>query len=244
MRTILIVTFLAGTVCAQIPVEQARQRLLERITAERATTQASEPATTRSALVPTTAAATQPGDSALNLERRAIALLRADHPHQASALLDRACEDVPEAERSRSLVLNRAIADLRLRINVTRAVRDLTVYLENHLDDEMAANMLGSAGTQAIARDKRFEKSKLCDRAVVTLRKAIGELEAKRPGYRKWGGNWLNADLFDDNNVHVGDTFVGVQVERSFPAALAYGYGKKVLPKLEWPKDFDPIDPD
>src|SRR5262245_40726632 len=80
------------------------------------------------------------------LEVHAVALMRNDQWADARALFEEIGRATPPAQRSRPLVLNRAIVDVATKANAMRAVRELSDYLRANRDpDETATNILGSA---------------------------------------------------------------------------------------------------
>jgi hypothetical protein len=78
------------------------------------------------------------------LHRQAVALLRDGKTDKALAAFDRVYNATPADQRSRPLVLNRAIFDMVQKRYVVRGLRDLTAYLTKHREeDELATNRAG-----------------------------------------------------------------------------------------------------
>ena len=150
-----------------------------------------------SASAATTApAATRPAPPAEQLHAlhvQAYQLMRDEKFDKATPLIEQVYRSVavPPAQRPRALVINHAILDLVQRVNVMRAVRDLTDYLAGRDEpDELATNVLGSALDLA-GRNPRFASTPLFASAQNVLQRHDKLLEASQPGLRRWGTRWL-----------------------------------------------------
>ena len=118
--------------------------------------------------------------------------LRIGRLEVAFELMERAFEATPPAQRTRPLVLNRAILDLTQRLNVMRAVRDTYQYLRANPQqlDEQAVNILGAALNGA-ADNPRWKKGTLWQSAFKEWERRTNQMNDLRPGYRRWGTQWL-----------------------------------------------------
>ena len=144
-----------------------------------------------SGAVAAAAATSQPSVSPEELHRQALELKRVGKIDAASAVIDKAYNATPADQRTRPLVLNRAIIDLTARVNVMRAVRDLQQYLREHPQpDEQAHNILGAALNIA-AETPRWKKGPLWQSAYQEWDRRNTQLQELRPGYRRWGTQWL-----------------------------------------------------
>ena len=109
----------------------------------------------------------------------------------AAALMAKAYNATPPAQRTRPLILDRAIVDLTQRVNVMRAVRDVSQYLRDHPEpDEEAQNILGAALNIA-AGTPRWKQGTLWQSAYREWERRDNQMTAARPGYRRWGPHWL-----------------------------------------------------
>jgi hypothetical protein len=110
----------------------------------------------------------------------------------AVELMEKAYNATPAAQRTRPLVLNRAIIDLTQRINVMRAVRDVSKYLRDHPEpDEQAQNILGAALNIAVTDMPRWRNGPLWQSAFQEWDRRDAQLTEARPGYRRWATQWL-----------------------------------------------------
>ena len=110
--------------------------------------------------------------------------------------MERAFETTPPAQRTRPLVLNRAILDLTQRVNVMRAVRDTYQYLRaNPEQDEQAVNILGAALNVA-ADNPRWKRGTLWQSAFKEWERRTNQMNDLRPGYRRWGTQWLTEEQY------------------------------------------------
>jgi hypothetical protein len=143
------------------------------------------------ASAPAPGASSQPSISPEELHRQALDMKRAGRIDAASAVMDKAYNATPADQRTRPLVLNRAIIDLTARVNVMRAVRDLQQYFREHPQpDEQAENILGAALNVA-AETPRWKKGTLWQSAYQEWDRRNTQLQDIRPGYHRWGTQWL-----------------------------------------------------
>ena|SRR5687768_16624266 len=86
------------------------------------------------------------GASVEELHAAAVVLMRAGEFPKAAPLLEQAYRAKPAADHSRPLLLNHAMLDVKQRVNVMRAIKDLRNYMQlNPVPDEQATNILGAA---------------------------------------------------------------------------------------------------
>ena len=137
--------------------------------------------------------ATKHADDFQPLHGAGIACLYLRHSDQANPLLARALALAPVANRA--LSYNYAVSDMNLG-NYRRAAQTLTDYLyanpktlDEPLDDALGA-CLYQTGEKNTASRVSDDTRKFY--AVYTAK-----LEAQRPGYRKWGPQWLPAKEVD-----------------------------------------------
>ena len=143
----------------------------------------------------TAAPATRPSAEALHAQ--AVELMRQDQLDKALEQMDKAYAVTPATERNRPLVLNRAILDLRLRLNVMRAVRELHAYLVDRPEpDEEAHNILGAALNVAAA-SPRVKNGAVWQAAFREWERRNDEMDASRPGFRRWGAQWLSEQEYE-----------------------------------------------
>jgi hypothetical protein len=131
------------------------------------------------------------------LHEQAVDALRAGKLNESFELMERAFDATPSAQRTRPLVLNRAILDLTQRVNVMRAVRDTYQYLRANPQhpDEQALNILGAALNVA-ADNPRWKKGTLWQSAFKEWERQTNLMNDLRPGYRRWGTQWLTEAQF------------------------------------------------
>ena len=111
-----------------------------------ATTAKTSPAPTTLPTATATATAVAPTGVPLQLHEQAIDAMRLGQLDVALALMDKAYNATPPSQRTRPLVLNRAILDLTQQVYVMRAVREMDQDLRaNPEPDEPAMNILGAA---------------------------------------------------------------------------------------------------
>jgi hypothetical protein len=153
-------------------------------------------ATTRPSLLSATAPATQP--TLESMHAQAVALMAQGRYDKAAPLLEKVYAAIPRERQTRSLVINHAILDMTQRINVMRGVKDLSEYLLRNKDaDEYATDVLGSAMNVAAERPA-WKKSAVWQAAYREWNKRNFELDHSRPGYHRWGTQWLDEDQFRD----------------------------------------------
>ena len=149
---------------------------------------------------PATQAATRPTAEQLHaMHVRAYQHMRAGQFDKAKPLMEQVYAAAgagaaggPVAQRSRALVVNRAIMDLAQRVNVVRAVRDLHEYLAaRDQPDELATNVLRSALHLTGAENPRVADSPLLRSARQVWARHNELLEATRPGAHRWGARWI-----------------------------------------------------
>jgi hypothetical protein len=146
--------------------------------------------------------ATQPGAGTRPTSNdplsRAIALMQDGDLKKARAALDAIWKATPPEQRSRTLALNRAIAtfpDPRLAMS---AVRDLSEYLaaRGGSADELATNILGSALNEAANQGDRIKEGAVWQAAYKEWARRNDLMDHSRPGFRRWGPQWLSDDEF------------------------------------------------
>jgi hypothetical protein len=102
----------------------------------------------------------------------------------------------PRQQRSRALVLNRAIVDLGDPRFATRAARDLSEYLVAHpAPDELATNILAAALNNS-ASDAKTKRGEAWQSAWKEWSRRNEELDKSRAGYRRWGAEWLSDEQY------------------------------------------------
>jgi hypothetical protein len=144
---------------------------------------------------PTAAPTTRP--SIQELHAQAVALMREGKWSQAVAPMAKVYHSRPLDEQPRSVVLNQAILDVKMKVYAVRAVRDLTRYLTAHREmDELATNVLGSA-LDVIADRPRMRRNPIFLAGVKEWERRNAELEYSRPGSHRWGVEWLDNDGYE-----------------------------------------------
>jgi hypothetical protein len=149
-------------------------------------------------IIPTTrpSAATGPAVPATRpsleqLHAQAYEFMAAGKFDRATAPFNRVYNDTPPAQRSRALVLNRAILDLVQKQNVVRGVKDLNDYLaRNPQLDEQANDILGAA-LDLIADNPKWRAGPVYASALREFARREAALERTRPGLRRWGDQWI-----------------------------------------------------
>ena len=137
-----------------------------------------------------------PTPTPAELHEQAMDALRIGQLDVAFELMERAFDATPPAQRSRPLVLNRAILDLTQRVNVMRAVRDTYQYLRAHpQQDEQAVNILGAALNVA-ADNLRWKRGTLWQSAFKEWERRTNLMNDLRPGFRRWGTQWLTEEQY------------------------------------------------
>ena len=132
-----------------------------------------------------------------DLHAQAYTLMAAGKFDKAAPLLNRAFDGTPEAQRSRALVLNRAILDLVQKRNVLRGVKDLYAYLgHNERPDEDASNILG-ASLNLVADNEKWRDGPIYADAFREFARREAVLERGRPGFRRWGAGWITQAEYD-----------------------------------------------
>jgi hypothetical protein len=93
--------------------------------------------------------------------------------------------------RSRELIINRAILDLRDQTAPIRGVREICEYLNVQKEpDEEMVKVLGTIMFK-ISLDSYLANGKIFKQATAFYVKQVKKLEAKRPGERLWGVKWM-----------------------------------------------------
>jgi len=124
--------------------------------------------------------------------------MREEKFDKATPLLNRAYNETPAAQRSRPLILNRALLDLVQKGNLPRAIKDMSQYFaRNPAPDEEASNLLGSL-LQLAAENPRWRNGPLYADAFREFARREATLERHRPGYKRWGPKWLTQAEFDE----------------------------------------------
>jgi hypothetical protein len=114
----------------------------------------------------------------------------------ARDLLETLYRVTPPPRRTRSMVLNRAIADMGQKTFVMRAVRELGQYLAEHKeDDEQATNVLAGALNIA-AHEPRLKRGPIWQAAYVEWERRNEILDRSRPGSRRWGTQWITDEQY------------------------------------------------
>jgi tetratricopeptide (TPR) repeat protein len=117
-----------------------------------------------------------------------IAYLALGRYDKASEPLARA---YPSSLRGRSLTINAAILDVVQRVNVMHGIKELKDYLSSQsAPDEVALNVMGASMGLA-ATDERLWQGQFFQQMGRFYEKKNAELEATRPGQRRWGTEWL-----------------------------------------------------
>jgi hypothetical protein len=131
-----------------------------------------------------------------NLHVQAVKLMRANQFDKAKPLLEKVYVQTPPGQRSRALVLNRAIMDLAQRTNVSRGVRDVTAYLAAHPEpDELAINILG-ASLNLMAERYNGKRNPAWQASLAEWDRQNAQLEQTRPGMHRWGVEWLDEEQY------------------------------------------------
>ena len=113
---------------------------------------------------------------------------------KASPLLNRAYNETPPAQRSRPLVLNRALLDLVQKANVVRGAKDLTEYFAaNQKPDEEASNLLGAI-LELVANNSKWRDGPIYSAGLREFSRREAVLERAHPGQRRWGANWITEE--------------------------------------------------
>jgi len=140
--------------------------------------------------------ATKP--SPAELHAQAYDFMRQEKFDKATPLLNRAYNETPAAQRSRPLVLNRALLDLVQKGNLPRAMKDLYQYFaRNPAPDEEASDLLGSILEMA-AQNQRWRDGPLYADAFREFARRETVLERHRPGFKRWGPKWITQGEFDE----------------------------------------------
>ncbi|MEO6436020.1 MAG: hypothetical protein ABIP55_09690 [Tepidisphaeraceae bacterium] len=115
---------------------------------------------------------------------------------KARAPIERLVNETPLHDRSRPIVLNRAILDLVQKQYVMRGVRELSFYLSKHpAPDEEASNILGSALDLA-GKNERLLNGAIYKEAFGEFARREFALERRRPGWKRWGAKWVTEEEF------------------------------------------------
>lgn len=144
---------------------------------------------------PSPAPATRPAPAELHAQ--AYAFMRDEQFDKATPLLNRAFNETPAPQRSRALILNRALLDLVQKVNPMRGIKDLHQYLTlNHAPDEQGSNILASL-LELAAQNKRWRDGPLYADAHREFARREAVLERHRPGFKRWGHRWITQEEFD-----------------------------------------------
>ena len=128
------------------------------------------------------------------LHAQAYAFMSAEKFDKATPLLNRAYNETPPAQRSRALVLNRALLDLVQKQNVMRGVKELHEYLtRDTTPDEQASNIFG-ASIDLAANNARWRDGPIYAAALREFARRQAALERARPGFRRWGAEWITEE--------------------------------------------------
>ncbi len=92
----------------------------------------------------------------------------------------------------RALLYNRAVLDLKQKINLMRSIKSIKDYLIAHPEnDQELVDLLGTMLDRA-AHDERFSKAPLFAQCSAFYMTASEKLEAANPDQRRWGVEWLS----------------------------------------------------
>jgi hypothetical protein len=142
------------------------------------------------------APATRP--SPLQLHEQAVAFMREEKFDKATPLLNRAFNETPPAQRSRPLILNRALLDLVQRTNLMRGIKELNQYFtRNPAPDEQASNILGSL-LELAAENTKWREGPIYAEAFREFARREAVLERHREGFKRWGPKWITQAEFDE----------------------------------------------
>ena len=154
------------------------------------------PSATPVAPVAPAAPATRP--SPAQLHEQAVAFMREEKFDKATPLLNSAYNQTPAAQRSRPLILNRALLDLVQKSNLLRGIKDINLYFtRNPAPDEEASNILGSL-LELAADNSRWREGPIYAEAFREFARREAVLERHRPGFKRWGPKWLTQAEFDE----------------------------------------------
>jgi tetratricopeptide (TPR) repeat protein len=157
---------------------------------------------------PVSPPATKP--SPAELHAQAVEFMRQEKFDKATPLLNRAYNETPAAQRSRPLILNRALLDLVQKGNLPRAIKDLSQYFaRNPAPDEEASNLLGSI-LELASQNARWRDGPLYAEAFREFARRETTLERHRPGYKRWGPKWITQGEFDDTRRKDDDLMVQI----------------------------------
>jgi hypothetical protein len=132
----------------------------------------------------------------------AVDLIRQDSYAKALPLLEKVYKDTPAEKRNRALVMNRAIVDVMQKRLIMRAIRDLTVYLTKHRDeDEPGTNLLGGALNVAVLESPKLVDGDVWQAGLHEWERRNYLLDHSRKGYRRWGAKWVT----DAEYKHIED---------------------------------------
>lgn len=144
----------------------------------------------------------QTDEQGIALHGLAVAYMRGGDYGKAREPMDRA---FAYPKTNRTLILNHAKLDLRMRGLLVRAVKDIDKVLESGPIDEATVNLFGAAIQKA--------SSNSTDRGQVAPFLAKydnynAKLEATRPGWKHFGSTWMKQSDYDfkvNNSVLVGE---------------------------------------
>jgi hypothetical protein len=130
---------------------------------------------------------------------QAVALMAREEMVKARSALDAIWKATPVDQRSRALVLDRAIASFPEPRLAVLTVRDLRDYLLAHqADDELATDILGSALHSAAMQGDRIKRGEVWQSAYREWARRNELLEQSRPGFHRWGPQWLSDEQFNE----------------------------------------------
>jgi hypothetical protein len=147
---------------------------------------------------PPRAAAPATRPSPAQLHEQAVAFMREERFDKATPLLNRAYNETPPAQRSRPLILNRALLDLVQKTNLMRGVKELNQYFtRNPAPDEQASNILGSL-LELAAENPKWREGPIYAEAFREFARREAVLERHREGFKRWGPKWITQSEFDE----------------------------------------------
>ncbi|MEA2708206.1 MAG: hypothetical protein QOF78_807, partial [Phycisphaerales bacterium] len=150
-------------------------------------------------LAPATRAAvptTRPSPEELHAQ--AYQLMRQEKFDMATPLLNRAYNETAAKQRTRPLILNRALLDLVQKGNLPRAINDISQHFaRNSAPDEEASNLLGSL-LQLAADNPRWRDGPIYADGFREFARREAVLERHRTGYKRWGTKWITQAEFDE----------------------------------------------
>jgi hypothetical protein len=154
-----------------------------------------------SAATPTSPAtrpdATRPDDVDLDdLHAQAVVLMRANRYDKARPLLQKVFDAKPFSQQSPSFVVNYCLLDAKQKANSMRAVKNLMDYFGERTESpgEKPVNLLAIALNNAVQSNPRVAQAPLFKAASARFEQLNAQLEATRPGYKRWGVEWVSPE--------------------------------------------------